>query len=292
MKWQSQRVGLYVGLDPAAVSIGQARDRYRQMQRRNRSLFRAEFAIKDCFGESLDNVAAVANVGFDKNLDQRWGRGGFDVVSMMFCMHYAFESEQKARQMLKNVAGALKRGGKFLGVIPNSDVLTAKVEEYHKKNSKALDGSAAQQDDDDDDWDPEKTLDVKEPTPEPEADAEPLSWGNSIYEVKFPGSTPKDGIFRPPFGWKYFYFLEEAVEQVPEFVVPFEAFRGLAEDYNLELEFRSSFRDFWQSSKDDPSLGPLSERMGVRDKNTGQLLVTEEEMDAASFYHAFCFYKV
>jgi mRNA (guanine-N7-)-methyltransferase len=261
------------------------------MQRRNGRLFRAEFAVKDCFGESLENVPAVRQVGFDSSLDVRWGGGGFDVVSMMFCMHYAFESEEKAKIMLKNVASVLKKGGKFLGVIPNSDVLSAKVEEYHKSK---LSGSAGP-DDDDDAWDPEKSLDVKdeEKKPEPEpADEEPLSWGNSIYKVQFPGQTPKDGIFRPPYGWKYFYFLEEAVEEVPEFVVPWEAFRGLAEDFNLELEFRMSFRDFWQTFKNDPTLAPLSERMGVRDRNTGQLLVTDEEMDAASFYHAFCLYKV
>ncbi len=58
-------------------------------------------------------------------------------------------------------------------------------------------------------------------------------------------------------------------------------------------------------------LGPLSERMGVRGRGRGQLLVSDEEMEAASmfshlhlivrvltrrlslgFYHAFCFYKV
>jgi len=294
MKWQSQRIDTYVGLDPAAVSINQARDRYHEMQRKNRRIFHAQFGVKDCFGESLEDVSAVEQVGFDKSLDARWGGGGFDIVSMMFCMHYAFESEEKARTMLKNVAGALKKGGKFLGVIPNSDVLSEKVEDYHKKNSKSAAPSAKEEEaaDDDDDWDPEKSLDVKEPTPEPEAEAEPLTWGNSIYEVKFPGKTPKDGVFRPPYGWKYFYFLEEAVEQVPEFVVPWEAFRGLAEDYNLELEFRKPFEEFWPSYKDDATLGQLSERMGVRNRNTGRLAVTEEDMDAASFYHAFCFYKV
>jgi mRNA (guanine-N7-)-methyltransferase len=292
MKWQSQRIDLYVGLDPATVSIGQARERYNQMQRRNRHIFHAEFGVKDCFGESLDNVNAVTRVGFDKHLDQRWGGGGFDVVSMMFCMHYAFESEQKTRIMLKNVAGALKKGGKFLGVIPNSDLLSAKVEEYHKKQSNSSTANPAQEEDDEDAWDPEKSLDVQKETPQPETTQEQLRWGNSIYEVKFPGTTPKDGIFRPPYGWKYFYFLEEAVEQVPEFVVPWEAFRGLAEDFNLELEYRAPFRDIWPASKDDPVLGPLSERMGVKDRSTGRLLVTDEEMDAASFYHAFCFYKV
>jgi mRNA (guanine-N7-)-methyltransferase len=194
------------------------------MQRRNRGLFRAEFIVRDGFGLSLDGVSIINQVGFDRNLEQRWGGGGFDVVSMMFCMHYAFESEQKARTMLRNVAGALKKGGRLLGVCPNSDVISAKVIEEHKK--RASGNGDGQGDDDEDNWDPEKSLDTKEPSPEPVSEEEPLTWGNSIYEVKFPSKTPKDGVFRPPYGWKYFYFLEEAVEQVPEFVVPWEAFRG------------------------------------------------------------------
>jgi mRNA (guanine-N7-)-methyltransferase len=290
-KWASQRphIEAYVGLDPAGVSINQARERYRTMQRRGRT-FRAEFAVKDCFGETLEDVPAVREIGFDASRDVRFGGGGFDVVSMMFCMHYAFESEEKARRMLMNVASSLRKDGRFVGVIPNSDVLSAKVEEYHKAHAKPSE-NAKKDEDDDDDWDPEKTLDTKEPTPEPTADQEPLNWGNTIYKVQFPGQTPKDGVFRPPFGWKYFYFLEEAVEEVPEFVVPWEAFRALAEDYNLELEYRKPFREVWDDYKDDPVLGPLSERMGVRNRD-GKLSVNADEMDAASFYHCFSFYKV
>jgi len=51
-------------------------------------------------------------------------------------------------------------------------------------------------------------------------------WGNDIYQVRFHGDVPKDGVFRPPFGWKYSFHLDEAVETVPEYVVPWEALRG------------------------------------------------------------------
>jgi mRNA (guanine-N7-)-methyltransferase len=66
----------------------------------------------------------------------------------------------------------------------------------------------------------------------------------------------------------------------------------LTEEYNLELQYRKPFLDVWKEEKNDSELGPLSERMGVRDRATGELLMTEEEKEAASFYHAFCFYKV
>jgi mRNA (guanine-N7-)-methyltransferase len=334
-KWQHQKPKLYVGLDPADVSIQQASDRYNGMRRKNRRLFDAEFAVKDCFGSSLMSVPIVREVGFDQNLDARWGNGGFDIVSMMFCLHYAFESEEMARMMLKNVAGSLKKGGMFIGTIPNSDVLTAKVEEFYKKNAPAKPEpeKPASEDgdmptfasDDDDDWDPEKTLDDSKPADQPavnsttvatepppsapapvpagsttpktapassqkEEETVKLEFGNSIYKVKFYREPPLDGVFRPPFGWKYFYNLEEAVS-APEYVVPWEAFRALAEDYNLELEYRKEFREVWADEKDHREFGQLSERMGVKSRN-GNLLISDDEMEACSFYHAFCFYKV
>ncbi|GAD97550.1 mRNA cap methyltransferase [Paecilomyces variotii No. 5] len=294
-KWQlaPQPVDLYVGLDPADISIQQARDRYEGMRsgrgqrgRRNAGpIFHAEFYPKDCFGEWLGDLQIIQQVGIDPNvgpggsiMSSRWGGGGFDVVASMFTMHYAFESEEKTRQMLRNVAGALKKGGRFLGVGPNSDVISARVAEFHKKQKEheatKKEGAEAPEDGE-----------VEDFPQYPE-------WGNSIYRVKFPGPTPEDGVFRPPFGWKYSYFMEEAVEEIPEYVVPWEAFRALTEEYNLELQYRKPFLDIWNEEKDDPELGPLSERMGVRGRGRGPLLVSEEELEAASFYHAFCFYKV
>jgi len=313
-KWQQapQKVDLYVGLDPAEVSIEQARERYRNManrgggggrggrgghHRRPPRTFEARFHVKDCFSESIGDIDIVRQVGFTTS--PLASSRGFDVVSMMFCMHYAFESEEKARQMLKNVAGALKKGGRFIGCIPNSDVISAKVVEFNKKlqeKKKAQAAQAAGSSEPSQDGaptsDPNSKQKEKGVPEEGEAEDDTAQWGNSIYRVRFPGATPADGIFRPPFGWKYNFFLDEAVEEVPEYVVPWEAFRALAEDYNLELQYHKPFADVWAAEKDDRELGSLSERMGVRSRETGELLVTPEEMEAASFYVAFCFYRV
>ncbi|KAB8345979.1 hypothetical protein FH972_023031 [Carpinus fangiana] len=367
-KWQAapQALDYYLGLDPASVSIEQARGRYGEMQRRARGfrdrrdrrshLFQADFGVKDCYGESIGDLSHVRQVGFNPNAGPDSSGynpnagGGFDVVTMMFCLHYAFESEEKARMMLKNVSGALKKDGRFLGVIPNSDVLAARMMSdrvKHKPASKTKskpDAGLNYDDDDnggddwdpekpadgtdDDDWDPEKPADAVKPTaadasdddwdPEKPADeavtapdangkasdatpsetngaatpgAKSIEWGNSIYRVKFPGNAPKDGVFRPMFGWKYFFFLEEAVEEVPEYVVPWEGFRALALEYDLELRYQKPFSEVWEEYKDDPELAPLSERMKVRAPYRGPLMVSKEELEAASFYHAFCFYK-
>jgi mRNA (guanine-N7-)-methyltransferase len=362
-KWQlaPQTVGLYVGLDPADQSIEQARDRYIGMRRGRRPIFDGRFHVKDCFGEWVGEVPIVKEVGIDPSAggggSTRWGGGGqFDVVSMMFSMHYAFESEEKVKMMLRNVAGSLKKGGRFIGVVPNSDALASRVVEWHKKqNEKGSPANGAAPEDKGEPShgsaeapkeEPEPSLDKTEA---PKDEGEPSQdnreapkrkrefsqdngeaprkkreasqergeasrkkrkleenghppeersapeWGNSIYRVRFPVDTDRptapDGTFRPPFGWKYMYWMDEAVD-VPEYVVPWEAFRALAEGFNLEQRYRKPFLEIWAAEKDDRDLAPLSVRMGVRKYEGGPLEITEEEREAVSFYHAFCFVKV
>ena len=56
----------------------------------------------------------------------------------------------------------------------------------------------------------------------------------------------------------------------------------MTEEYNLELQYRKPFLEVWRDEKDDVELGPLSERMGVRDRHTGELAMTPEEQEAVS----------
>ena len=302
-KWQQapQTVALYVGLDPADQSVSQARDRYNGMRRGRRPIYDARFVIQDCFGEWIGDVPIIDEVGIDPNvgpdgnmMSARWGKsGGFDVVTMMFTMHYSFENEQKARMMLRNVAGCLKKGGRLIGVCPNSDIISSKVAEWHRKRKEDQQKSAGTNGE-------EITTDNPDPQPEEgevededseEALAPSPSWGNRIYRVRFNGVTPPDGVFRPATGWKYTYWMDEAVD-VPEYVVPWEAFRALAEDYNLEQRYRKPFLEIWESDKDDATLGPLAVRMGVTKSEGGEVLLSEDEREAVGLYHAFCFTKV
>lgn len=393
-KWEKapQRPSLYVGCDIADISIDQARSRYSENMRRSNGRNRrvapmqAEFYVQDTFGTSLGDIPIVRQVGFDPNagpgpqvVQGRMFSGGFDVVSMMFALHYSFESEALARGMLRNVSGALKKGGRFIGVMPNSNVITDRVKDLLAKEApgktptnkdtppKDPEANGDAKDDDEDDWDPEKPSEpqpaagggdndddwdpekpsepqangnggdddeddwdpekpsepIAAPTePAPSADAAPaadgtpakdpasstpasslppVEFGNDLYTVRLPRNQPlvskplpRDGIFRPPFGWRYHYSLQEAVD-APEFIVPFEAFRALAEEYGLELLYRKGFREVYEDESEDYELGQLAERMGVRSRdrslpNKG-CLVGDEEMEAAAFYHAFCFYK-
>jgi mRNA (guanine-N7-)-methyltransferase len=48
----------------------------------------------------------------------------FDIVSQQFCLHYAFETEAKAKQMVANVADYLRPGGYWIGTLPDAYWIT------------------------------------------------------------------------------------------------------------------------------------------------------------------------
>lgn len=98
--------------DIASVSIDQARKRYDDLRSPK---FAAYFAATDCYVHSLSSVLPDTILPPLGN--------PFDVVSMQFCMHYAFESEKKARTMIENVSAWLRPGGTFIGTIPNASWL-------------------------------------------------------------------------------------------------------------------------------------------------------------------------
>ncbi|KAH3672060.1 hypothetical protein WICMUC_004461 [Wickerhamomyces mucosus] len=177
-----------------------------------------------------------------------------DVVSMQFCLHYGFESEIKARMMIENVARSLRPEGIFIGTIPNSDFLMFKM----------------------------KRLPPGE-----------KAFGNSLYRVTFLKNPPSDGHFDNPYGNVYNYFLEDAIDNVPEFVVPFEALRALAEEYGLKLIYKKTFNEMF--AEEIPKwYNKLNPKIieGMRRTKDGGVGVEGDESDAtANFYIAFAFIK-
>ncbi len=159
----------YMSSDIAAVSIDQAQARWDSLHPASR--FEATFTALDCYSEPLTHGVPQARLVEP-----------FDVVSMQFCMHYAFESDAKAHCMLQNVTRWLRPGGIFLGTIPNAEQLLMRLDQLP-------------------------------------ADAQSLSFGNSVYSIKFESREP-----RPLFGHRYSFFLHDAVEDVPEYVVRWDHF--------------------------------------------------------------------
>ncbi|KAJ7219098.1 mRNA capping enzyme-domain-containing protein [Mycena pura] len=234
IKWANARVAEYFGVDIAAVSIDQARSRWQQ--RRNHS-FDATFASLDCYTEPLTKAFIPAKLATP-----------FDVVSMQFCMHYAFESIQKARCMLENVSRWLRPGGTFIGTIPNAEQLIQNLENLPP-------------------------------------DAPDLKFGNSVYSIRF-----EDRVHKPLFGHKYWFYLQDAVENVPEYIVKWDNFVQMAAEYGLHPVYKEEFHHIFSEHRDHAEFGPLMVHMKVVDAN-GESAMDEDQWEAANIYFAFAFEK-
>lgn len=136
--------------------------------------YTAYFIAADCYTQSLQEVLPEHVLPPTA--------APFDVVSLQFCMHYAFESEQKVRTMLTNVSRWLKPGGRFVGTVPNGRWLMERLD--------AIPDDAAE-----------------------------LEFGNSVYKIRF-----EDRVERPVYGHRYWFYLKDAVEDVPEYVVHWDNF--------------------------------------------------------------------
>ncbi|KAH7916010.1 guanine-N(7)-methyltransferase domain-containing protein [Hygrophoropsis aurantiaca] len=234
-KWAKARIKELLAVDIAAISVDQARSRWQTM--RGPTRFDAAFAALDCYSDPLTKAFPP----------ERLARP-VDVVSMQFCMHYAFETVQKARCMLDNVSRWLRPGGIFLGTIPNSDQLLER-------------------------------LDALPP------DVEELSFGNSVYKIRF-----EDRHSRPLFGHRYYFYLEDAVENVPEYIVQWDNFVQMAAEFGLFPVYKKEFHEVYAEHEDHEEFGPLMVRMKVVDAN-GESAMDEDQWEAANIYIAFAFEK-
>jgi mRNA (guanine-N7-)-methyltransferase len=85
------------------------------------------FAPLDCYTQPLTQAFQPDQLGIDPAYNANYSAHltgqPFDVVSMQFCMHYAFETRDKAQCMLQNVTRYLRKGGVFIGTVPNADFL-------------------------------------------------------------------------------------------------------------------------------------------------------------------------
>jgi mRNA (guanine-N7-)-methyltransferase len=116
-KFQISAVRYVVAADVAEVSVTDAVNRYNSMaaDRRHPASFALLPIVADCWQTRLAPLypAGVA----------------FHLCSCQFALHYAFETEEKARMALRNASDNLLPGGHFVGTIPNAVRIVKRVRE-------------------------------------------------------------------------------------------------------------------------------------------------------------------
>lgn len=241
LKYRTAGIGHYVGIDIARGSVTDAVSRYNSDGGDSRfppMPFTARFLSGDCFAVDLASHLPPAL--------------RFDVVSCQFALHYAFESEARARQAIRNAAARIQPGGHFVGTIPDASVLRAKLR----------------------------------------AASPAAEFGNQHFRVVFDQPLVGDGALEAaladhPFGRRYRFTLEDAVEDVPEYLVPKPVLVALAEAEGLTLVRWTNFVDFFG---DEMARNlELLKRMKVLQPPDFRL--TEAEWEVAYLYSVFAFQK-
>lgn len=117
-KWDKAGVRHVVGVDIATESLREFISRYRSQNppgstARPRIRFSADIYAADLGSVRFWEIWPAALT--------------FDVVSCQFAIHYSFESEERARTMMRNAAERLKPGGCFFGTTLDDAVLMRKL---------------------------------------------------------------------------------------------------------------------------------------------------------------------
>ncbi|OBA27385.1 guanine-N(7)-methyltransferase [Hanseniaspora valbyensis NRRL Y-1626] len=249
IKYGRNNISQWIGFDISEQSISEAKRRFLTMKRKHQLNYQTILAQGDCFGHSLAPIVA--------NLPEC--RFPCDVVSIQFALHYAFETEQKARRAIQNVSKSLKIGGNFLGTIPDSEFLRYKLKKF------------------------------------PEDYDKKLKWGNKVYKVEFESDNfIKNGYeWDSPFGQLYTYYLKDAIDNVPEYVIPFETLRSICDDYGLELKLKKSFTQFFADEFPEWMKSLSRNQLEGIKRDDGKYGITGDEKEAAAFFYCvFCFEKV
>ncbi len=143
----------------------------------------------------------------------------FDAISIQFALHYLFQTEARALNFFRNIAGRLAPGGVFLGTIPDAAVLVRRLRDL---------------------------------------DADERGFGNSHYSVEFTEAAKRAqwGMGDHPYGVKYTFFLTESVDHIDEYLVPWELLQRLAAAVGLRPLAKENFHA-WFEKKTGMNLGPI-----------------------------------
>ena len=175
----------------------------------------------------------------------------FDVVSIQFALHYLFASEDRALTFFATVAGRLAPGGVLLGTIPDADVLVRRLRDLP---------------------------------------GEGCAFGNDVYRVTFtPESKARTyALGGDPYGVGYKFWLEGAVGDVEEYLVPGVLLDRLAAAAGLERVEGAGFHEFADRCLGTEEGRTTAANMRVFD---GGGSLRREEWEAAGLYRVFAYRK-
>lgn len=227
------RIKYLACVDVSLESIIEAIMRYNTMvsNPNNRGLYLADFIWADVF----ETVLSKHFIPHKRGLR-------FDMISCQFALHYAFETEKRAKALFQNIKECLSNEGSFVAIFASKEIILSRLEAAGYSWSST-------------------TI--------------PPSIGNGLYNVRFTEPFATDPR-EPSYGVKYYFELEDAIDNIPEYFVDFENVRTLCKEFGLIIKKHfatlSDFYNEYSSSHPEPSEAEFFRHMM---KNTSKYLTQE-----------------
>mmetsp|Transcript_16364 Transcript_16364/g.63873 ORF Transcript_16364/g.63873 Transcript_16364/m.63873 type:complete len:374 (-) Transcript_16364:45-1166(-) len=251
-KWANSGICYLVGADIARKSLEDAVERYNNSKNAS---FPARLISADCCGVDL-----VPHLGEGI---------AFDICSCQFALHYSFETEERARQLLHNVSSRLRVGGYFIGTIPNASRIVKRL-----RHGKKLEfGNSIYK--------------IRFPSMhDPLPGQPPLSAEEEAKAV--------EELEMTPFGCEYRFTLDGAVQDCPEYLVHKRVLVDLAAEFGMEIELFERSHLFFEERRKDSHYGKLITRMQALDDRImpGYQTISADEWEGIDLYMVFAFKKV
>ena len=165
----------------------------------------------------------------------------FDAVSCQFALHYSFQTEAQAKQLLLNATERLKPGGFFFCTVPDAYVLVKKLRAIHASQAEK-------------------------------------SFGNKFYKITFEKDKfpDKNGAF----GLKYHFQLkdteDDSLVDCPEYLVHPRKFVRLAKQFKLNVTEELNFHEFYEKYSQNEYYGGM---LAKQVKRNG--IMNNEEWDTS-----------
>ena len=115
--YDNKNITNLTGLDKSNDCIKISKERFSKKQNQN---LKAEFYQADC-KFLLDDVSAYDNKSDFVKMNKLLNKENFDIISMQFCIHYFFDSEQSLDNIIENIDKNLKNKGYFIGTSMNRE---------------------------------------------------------------------------------------------------------------------------------------------------------------------------
>ncbi|KAG5504893.1 hypothetical protein JKF63_04339 [Porcisia hertigi] len=185
-------------------------------------------------------------------------RGPFQLVSCQFSMHYGCRSKEAMRYFVKAIADTLTPYGRFVGTTVSDSELLSRAREHGPE------------------------------------------FGNDVYGVRF-----SDEVFaelqsmnfeatKVSFGIPYTTSVERSVQNMTEYVVPWNAFVALCEEHHLKLVLEDNFLHYYNQHKDTEVGKVLTLELHRKRMSGGDVIeaaLSPGEQAAVGLYRLFVFEK-